>query len=348
MKTIRWGILGTGKIAHRFASALPHSRTGVLRAAASRTAETASAFAAARGVETFACYEDLLGHPEVDAVYISTPHPSHAAWCLAAARAGKHILCEKPAAMNHSEAAAVISEVRSRGVFFMEGFMYRCHPQTARLLEIVRSCRLGEIRFIEAVFSFDAGYDQGSRIFANALGGGGILDVGCYTTSMARMLAGAAAGLERPEEPVSVKGASVRDPAEGTDLFATALLEFPGGILAALAAGVQLRLGNLVRVTGRKASLTVTSPWFAGAPGSRILISGPEGGTADVIDTEDPSDLYSHEIDLVAQFAGEGSAPFPAMTWDDTLGNMKTLDAWRREAGVIYPCDHAGSDTADG
>ncbi len=337
MSTLRWGILGTGNIARRFASSLAVSRTGVLRAAASRSAESAAAFSSAQGVETFADYGMLLAHPEVDAVYIATPHPSHARWCIAAARAGKHILCEKPAAMTFAEADAVIAEVRAAGVFFMEAFMYRCHPQTARVQEIVRSGRFGEVRHIEAVFSFDAGYRAGSRLFANALGGGGILDVGCYTASMARLLAGAATGLEGPAEPVSVKGVAVRDPAEGTDLFATAVLEFPGGILATLATGVQLHLGGMVRVTGRKGSLTVTSPWFAGAAGAQVILQ--EGENSEVIPTEDASDLYAHEIDVVAAYLTQGEAP--AMTWNDTLGNMKTLDAWRAAAGITYACDDA-------
>lgn len=345
MTTLRWGILGTGNIARRFASSLALSRTGTLRAAASRSADSAAAFACAHKVETFPDYETLLAHPEIDAFYIATPHPTHARWCLAAARAGKHILCEKPATMTFAEADAVIAEVRAAGVFFMEAFMYRCHPQTARVLEIVRSGRLGEIRLVEASFSFDAGYQPASRLFARHLGGGGILDVGCYTTSMARMIAGAAAGADGPLEPVSVKGAAVRDAAEGTDLFATALLEFPGGLLATLAAGVQLSLGNTVRITGRKGTLTVTSPWFAGAAGAELRIQETGRPTPEVLSSEDASDLYVHEIDLVAANATQGEAPFPAMTWADTLGNMRVLDAWRAEARVSLPCDNASEMT---
>ena len=137
-------------------------------------------------------------------MYVSTPHPQHAEWVIRAARAGKHILCEKPAALTFAQAEAAIEAARENDVFFMEAFMYRCHPQTAQLVDIVRSGEIGEIRLIRAQFSFQVDRDPSSRLFSNALGGGGILDVGSYCMSMARLIAGAAQGLPYAE-PLSVK-----------------------------------------------------------------------------------------------------------------------------------------------
>ncbi len=145
MKSVRrltWGIIGTGRIAHTFAKAMPTSRTGKLVAVASRTQAAADAFAKEfPGIWAHGSYDALLADPEVQAVYISTPHPMHLEWTIRAARAGKHILCEKPIGMNHAEAMMAAEAARQNGVFLMEAFMYRAHPQTAKIVEIVRSGR---------------------------------------------------------------------------------------------------------------------------------------------------------------------------------------------------------------
>lgn len=336
MKKLSWGILSTGVIARRFAKALSVSTAGTLTAVASREQAKASAFAAEFSVpHAHGNYDDLLTNPAVEAVYIATPHPQHAEWTIRAARAGKHILCEKPAAMTYPEAEAMIQAVKENNVFFMEAFMYRCHPQTAQILEVIKSGILGEVRLLQATFSFDAGYQPESRLFANALGGGGILDVGCYTTSMVRLLAGAVLG-QNHSEPLELKATGLLDPQEGTDLLTTAVMKFSGGLLAQVTTGVQLAQDNIVRVIGRKGSLTVTSPWFAGAPGSKLILNLRETGETREFLTESKEDLYSYEIDLVAHHCQESQAPAPAMSWADTLRNMRVLDAWRQEIGVVY------------
>ena len=268
---------------------------------------------------------------------MSTPHPQHAEWVIRAARAGKHILCEKPAALTFAEAEAAITAARENDVFFMEAFMYRCHPQTAQLVDIVRSGEIGDIRLIRAMFSFQTERDPQGRLFANALGGGGILDVGSYCMSMARLLAGAAQGLPFAE-PLSVKAVAQLDPAEGTDLYSTAVLEFEGGLLAELTTGVLLNQPNTVTVYGSKGSITVNQPWFPGAPGSRIVVSLDSGEHRE-IDTETSANAYHFEVDTVARHLADRAAPSPAMSPEDTLGNMRALDAWREDAGVVYDAE---------
>lgn len=335
MNHVNWGILATGTIARRFARTLAESETGTAVAVASRAQAKADAFADEFGIaQAYGSYDDLLADPRVDAVYVSTPHPQHAEWVIRAARAGKHILCEKPAALTFAQAEPAVEAARENDVFFMEAFMYRCHPQTARLVDIVRSGEVGEIRLIRAMFSFQTERDPRGRLFANALGGGGILDVGAYCMSMARLLAGAARGLPFAE-PLSVKALARLDPSEGTDLYSTAILEFDGGLLAELTSGVLLNQPSTVTVYGSLGSIVVTNPWFAGAPGSRIVVTLDSGEQREV-DTETPADAYHFEVDTVARYLHARAAPSPAMSPEDTLGNMRALDAWRADAGVEY------------
>ena len=336
MKKLRWGILGTGAIARRFARALSASTRGQLEAVGSRDAAKARTFAAEfKAPSAHGSYAELLADAKVDAVYISTPHPDHVRRVLECARAGKHILCEKPLAMNAEEACTAITAAREAGVFLMEAFMYRCHPQTRQLVDLLGSGVIGKIRLIQATFSFNTEYNPQSRLINRELGGGGILDVGCYTMSMARLIAGIGpAG--RPAEPLSVKGSAILDPQEKTDLIASATLQCPDGILAQLNCGVQLQQECIVRVWGSEGWLTVTQPWMPDRPGARLIIQGKDGKLLRDVPTEAGADLYSYEIDLVAEHASRGQAPYPAMTWDDSLGNLQALDAWRREAGVVY------------
>jgi predicted dehydrogenase len=174
-RPLRWGIIGAGHIAREFADGIGESQTGVLAAIGSRSQSGADQFAAVyEGIRAHGSYQALLDDSEIDAVYIATPHPMHAEWTIKAAEAGKHILVEKPIGMNAPEAAAMIDAAMENDVFLMEAFMYRCHPQTAKLAELIRSGAIGEVRLIRASFCYDGGSDLSSRAFAPELGGGGI------------------------------------------------------------------------------------------------------------------------------------------------------------------------------
>ncbi len=177
---LNWGIIGTGRIASVFAGELPQSHTGHLLAVGSRTQEDADRFADIWHIpRRYSTYEQLLADADVQAVYISIPHPLHAEWAIKAAEAGKHILCEKPIALNYAQAMMIVEAAQRNDVFLMEAFMYRGHPQIARLRELLRAGAIGDIRIIQATFSFHAPFDPAHRLLNNALGGGGILDVGC-------------------------------------------------------------------------------------------------------------------------------------------------------------------------
>ena len=333
---LQWGLIGTGTIARTFARGLLESQTGELAAIGSRSNHSALAFAEDFPAACYGSYEALLADSRVQAVYISTPHPAHAEWAIRAAEAGKHILCEKPLAMNQQEARAVIDAAQRHGVFLMEGFMYRCHPQTARLVELIRNKTIGEVKLIRATFSFCCPYDPQSRLLNPELGGGGILDVGCYCTSLSRLIAGAACGkpFANPEE---VKAAG-HIGETGVDEYAIASLKFPHAILAQIAAGVQLDLENNVRIVGTQGSIVVPSPWIinGGKAGFSKILVFKEHIPEEIVIESDRS-IYALEADHVAAQIALGRTESPLVSWDDTLGNMQALDHWLRQVdGVPY------------
>lgn len=333
---LRWGLLATGGIARRFATALQDPASeGVLVAAASRDLAKAEAFCADfPGCVALGSYEALLAREDVEAVYISTPHPGHAEWAVKAAEAGKHILCEKPMTLNHAEAMAVVEAARRHDVFLMEAFMYRCHPQMEKAIALIREGALGEIRMIESTFGFAAEFNPEGRLFSNELGGGGMLDVGGYAMSMARRVAGAACG--RPfAEPIRLKGMASLNPVTGTDDVAVAVLEFEGGLLAQIACAVRASLENVVRVIGSKGTLVIPQPWIPRSGPAELELKRGSETERMIIEVE--ADLYALEAATVARHLADREAP--AMSWADTLGNMAALDRWREEAGLQYEAE---------
>ncbi len=341
---VRWGILSTGRIAGVFARGVAASRAGRVVAVGSRAAASAACFAAEHGIDAaraHASYEALLADAEVEAVYLATPHPEHVEWAVKAAEAGKHILCEKPAGMNHAEGVRMIGAARRAGVLFMEAFMYRCHPQTARVAELVRGGAIGEVRYIQASFGFRSEFDAGSRLWNKALGGGGILDVGCYAMSFARLIAGAAArGGATFADPVEVVGAGWLHPESGVDAFAAATLRFESGMVAQLATGVGVSIDNTARIHGDDGWIEVPHPWIMTKGGGEQTIRLHRRGAAqpEVMTTE-AGNLYALEADAVATALRAGQREVAAMTPDDTLGNLAALDRWRAAIGLVYAAD---------
>src|SRR5579883_188069 len=156
MQKLGWGILATGGISRQFAGGLRASKTGELKAVGSRTDESAAKFTAEFGGKPYGSYDAVLADPDVQAVYIGLPHHMHSEWTIKAAQAGKAILCEKPFTLNKIEAERALAEVKKQGVFFMEAFMYRCHPQTLKVLDLIKSGVIGTPQMIDAEFGFSA------------------------------------------------------------------------------------------------------------------------------------------------------------------------------------------------
>jgi predicted dehydrogenase/aryl-alcohol dehydrogenase-like predicted oxidoreductase len=340
-KKLRWGILGAGGIGGTFAQGVAHSETGTVVAVGSRRRSSAEDFGKKFGIpRCHDSYAALLEDPDVDAVYIALPHPMHARWSILAAEAGKHVLCEKPAGLNHAEVMAMTAAAREHDVFFMEAFMYRCHPQTARLARLIREGAIGQVRLIRAAFSFHTQAGPESRLIDPELGGGGILDVGCYPVSMSRLLAGVAQG-RAFLDPDKVDGTAVLEQDGGIDAYASAVLTFPGGILAEVSCGVRLRQDNVLRVYGTEGWLEVPEPWIPPREGGESVIHlHPAGGASRTETVRTDAWLYGLEADTVARYLDARQAP--SMSWDDSLGNARTLDRWRAGAGLVYPQEKPG------
>ena len=339
-KRLAWGIIGAGNIARALAQGVAHSQRGKVLAVASRSREKAERFGDEFGIpRRYGSYEALLADPEVEAVYIATPHPMHAEWAIRAAEAKKHILCEKPIGINYAQAMAIVEAAAEHGVFLMEAFMYRCHPQTKRLIELLRQGVVGQVQLIEAAFSFRAGLDPKGRLFDNALGGGGILDVGCYPVSFARLVAGVALGRDFAD-PIEVKAVG-RLGETRVDEWTVACLKFEGDVMAGAVTGVRMGHDNGARIFGTEGRIHVPSPWIPTREGGKTVIFVHRNDEKDprAVEIETSEWLYGIEADTVAANLAKRQAPSPAMTWDDTLGNMRTLDRWRAEIGLVYDAE---------
>ena len=335
---LNFGVLGTGNIAKAFAEGLAGSKRGRAIAVGSRSRESAEAFGREHGIERcHGRYEDLLADDAVEAVYVCTPHPLHAEWAIKAAEAGKHVLCEKPIALNQHQAGAIVEAARSHGVALMEAFMYRAHPQTRRIRELIHEGAIGEPRHVEAAFGFRVGWNPESRLLDPELGGGGILDVGCYPASFARLVMGAGRG-ERFADPEEVHAAG-HVGETGVDEHAAALLRFAGDRTAQIAAAVRLGHENAARIFGTEGRIDVPSPWFCGGKTGEpcTLTLHRAGGDPETLTVESGGPLFAHEADALAEAIAAGDRETDAMPWADSLGNMDTLDRWRRAIGVTYP-----------
>lgn len=335
---LAWGILATGRIAAAFARGVAGSHTGRLVAAGSRTLEAAERFAAEHRIpRAHRSYDALLEDPEVQAVYIATPHPQHMTWTIRAAEAGKHILCEKPIGINEVETRRMIDAARTAKVTLMEAWMYRCHPQTQRLVELVRQGTIGRLRHVQASFSFHEPFNPQSRTWSHELGGGGILDVGGYPLSYARLLAGVAHN-QPFLDPETLMAVGHLHPETGIDVHTAAVARFAGGITAELFTGVGLHQEQVVRVYGTEGWIRVASPFVVAPqpePTTLYLYRGSEPQPEAIITVPDRG-LYAYEADAFGEAVQAGAREVPACTWADTLGNMRWLDAWRSQIGLTY------------
>ncbi|CAN5254296.1 hypothetical protein BH23VER1_BH23VER1_07910 [soil metagenome] len=336
-RRVRWGILGTGFIADAFATGVAQSMTGALGAVASRSQASADAFAARHPGFRSAhpSYEALVDDPEVDAVYVATPHPFHREWAVRAARSGKAVLCEKPVGMSAVEAAEMVEAAKANGTFLMEAYMYRLAPQTAAIAKLVSEGALGQVMGVAASFCFRAPFDPGARLFNPLLGGGGILDVGGYTVTMAGLVAGAAGG-GTWEAPTHFSGTGLVGES-GVDEYAVATARYPSGVVAQLSCGVGVEEnpGGLA-IFGTGGSLRVPDAWIPSKfGGSSEMVLHRPGEGSEVIVVESPDFLYALEADAAGRaiLAGRREPEWPALGWAESESTMAVLDNWRREVG---------------
>ena len=337
MNKIRWGIIGPGSIANNFADALLQTYSAELTAIASYNDERRKIFGDKYNISNnlrFDDYDSLLNCELVDAVYISTPHTLHADLSIKAAGKGKHILCEKPSAVNFKQGEKVIQAVQDAGVFYKEGFMYRCHPQIPALLEILKNKTIGNITKISSSFGFDmTKVIPEHRLFNKNLAGGAILDVGLYPVSLSRMIAGVQSG-KKFVNPIKLS-AEAQIGQTGVDEISSAIMEFDNGIIAKADTAIMQNMDNNAIIEGSCGKIIVDNPWMPGRDGGpyhsniRIIKNGHE----EVREFKGPEHLFFFEAELSSQsiLKEKQQVPHPGMTWEDTLGNLKVLDLWRRK-----------------
>jgi predicted dehydrogenase/aryl-alcohol dehydrogenase-like predicted oxidoreductase len=341
---VRWGIIGPGSIAKAFRGGVLGSQFGELAAIATRDPNRPNLAIDFPGVRVVHGYQALLDDKDIDAVYIAVPHTGHAEWAIKAAEAGKHVLVEKPFALSAFEIDAVLHAHRKAGTFAAEAFMYRLHPQVAKLAELIRSGVIGEIRMVQSSFGFSMGkFQPEHRLFASELAGGGILDVGGYPVSMARFIAGVTMG-RAFADPIKVSGAAKLN-AEGTDDWAAALLTFENGIVAQVSCAVMANLDNVLRIHGADGRIEVPDFWFANGNRDQGLgrIDVIKGGKTETNSVNESRHVYSFEVDAASQaiLAGKQELAAPGMTWADSVGNARVLDAWRKDAGISFSIESA-------
>ncbi|MFD0712348.1 Gfo/Idh/MocA family protein [Paenibacillus sp. GCM10027626] len=313
-KKLRWGVIGCAGIAvGAVIPGIQQSETGEVTAIASRGIEKAQQTAAELNIaKAYGSYEEILHDPDIDAIYVPLPNHLHMEWSIKAMEAGKHVLCEKPIALNAGEAQRMADASRKAGVHLAEAFMYRFHPRYDRMKEIIRSGELGELRGIRGAFTFNNAADSANVRYRKDWGGGSIYDVGCYPITAARLL------LEQEPEAATVH-ALLSPEHDGVDMMAAGILEFADGVALSFDCGMWAASRNNLEVVGTKGRIEVPNA-FVGDASFYVFTS--EGRR---VEEQPQLNQYALQADDFARVAwGEQAARFSP---DDAVANMKIIDA---------------------
>ena len=309
--SVKWGILSTAKINELFLAGVRQSDVVDVIAVASRDAATAERYAREHAIErAYGSYDALVADPEIEAVYISLPNLFHVEWSVRALEAGKHVLCEKPMGRRVPDVERAFATAEREGRLLMEAFMWRHHPQTRRLTELITEGAVGRVRVIRSAFSFFEADPANVRL-STALDGGGLMDVGCYCVSACRLIAG---------EPLRVSAEQILG-GDGVDVAMAATMRFSDDVIAYFDCGLALADRYELEVIGEHGSLFVADPWDCRAPG--IDVRRDEGGTERVeVQNVDPYLLEAEN--LSAAIRGEQS---PLLGRADAIGQARAIEA---------------------
>jgi predicted dehydrogenase len=322
---IRWGVAGPGDIATRFADAMQLVDGGTISAVASRRAERADEFADRFAIQTrHSHYDALADDPDVDVVYVSTPHVRHASDTLRFLEAGKHVLCEKPFALNADQAAQMVHCARDRGLFLMEAMWSRFLPAYRVLGEVLSDGRIGEPRLVEADFGFRMPIAPEHRLFDLALGGGALLDLGIYPVQLCALVLG---------QPDLVTAAG-HVGTTGVDEQVAAILHHEGGALGVVKAAIRTGLACTARIAGTEGWIEIPAWMHCPDRISVHTIKGP-----DVVAAPFDGDGLQFQIDEVHRCLQSGLTECPTMPLDETIAIAGTLDQIRAQIGVRYPSE---------
>jgi len=320
---IRWGVVGPGAIATGFADAMQQVEGGTIVAVASRSAERASAFGDRFAIPArYGDYDALAADPDVDVVYIATPHSRHEGDTLSFLRAGKHVLCEKPFALNARQVANMVQEARRAKLFLMEAIWSRFLPAYRSLIDVLGEGRIGEPLFVEADFGFRREREPGNRLFDLELGGGGLLDLGIYPLQLCSLVLGT------PEDVVAegVIGAT------GVDEVVAAVLRHRDGKLGVVKAALRVGMTCTARIAGTEGAIDL--PALMHCPNSLTVTT--RAGSNQVGGSYEGNGLR-FEIEHVHRCLADGRTESPEMPLAETLALATTLDAIRSRIGLVYP-----------
>ena len=323
---VRWGILGTGKIARALAEALQDVPDAVLAGVASRSQDKADAFAAECGAgAAYGSYEALVAASDIDLVYVATPHPQHAANALLALGAGKGVLCEKPFTMNLREAESVVALARSKRLFLMEAMWTRFMPALLEVKRIIASGEIGAVSQVVADFGFTANFGPEHRVFNPELGGGALLDLGIYPLSIAASLLG----------PVVSARAQAHMGATGVDVQTGFTLQHESGAMSVCSCSLLARTPGELTVSGTRGHVRMNTMFHR----ARSLTVALDDGSSRTVDTPYLGNGYVHEVLEAQRCWRAGLIESPGMTHDETLALMSVMDEIRRQIGLVYEAD---------
>jgi len=323
MAKTRWGILSTGSIAKKFAEGLAVIEGAELTAVGSRSQEKADAFGTQFKIpHRHASYEALAADPDVDAIYVATPHTLHMEDTLLCLKHGKAVLCEKPFAIDAAQTKKMISFARRKKIFLMEAMWTHFFPAVAKIRELIAQGAIGEVRLMRADFCFRGGWNPQSRLFDPKLGGGALLDVGVYTVAFAHMVYGRA--------PAKLSGMSHLGETK-VDEQSAMILGYPDGAMAVLTCAVRTSTPHEAAIFGTDGWIKIPVFWQP----DKIIVN--HGGKEEEIAFPRLGNGYSYEAAEVGRCLREGKLESDIMPHEKTLAIMRTLDKLRKLGGVKYP-----------
>ena len=337
MKPIKWGILGTGAIAKAFADALQETE-GELVAVASQSLKRAEDFSKPYNCSAIEGYQSLISLHEVEAIYVATPHTSHFELSAECLRNKKAVLCEKPMTINATETMALIDISRKNNTLLMEAFMYKIHPQTQQVMKVIQENLTSPLN-IRAEFCFAVDVPESHRLVNKELGGGSILDIGCYPMSISRHAVGAVHG-KNFMNPVSIEGQGELN-SQGIDLNASAKLVFEEGSVSEIKSATNLSSASDVEISDGKTTIVLNQPWHCGEfteRKSQITLK-KSNGDEESIDITTDKGLYALEIDHFSENLKNHNTESDLIPHNDSHGNMIALDTWRKALKVVYDED---------
>ena len=315
---VRWGLLSTAKIARAILGGARETAAAEVVAVASRDRDRAGAFAAEHGIpRAHGSYEALLEDPDVEVVYVPLPNSMHLPWAVRALEAGKHVLCEKPLSRRAAEVEDAFAAAARADRLLMEGFMWRYHPQTERVVALVREGAVGRLRVVRAAFGFTLPEGAENVRWRPDLEGGALMDVGCYCVSALRLLAG---------EPERVAAERVDAPA-GVDVRLAAVLRFADGVVGTLDCAFDVPYRAGIEVVGDEGTIVSLDPWHGAAPQVRLLRPDREPEEVPV----EAADPYGRELEDFSGAVRDGRGP--RLGRDDAVGQARVIEALYRAAG---------------